>query len=175
MLNSILVNIGRFLVLIFLQGVLLNDVNLWDGMAIPYLYILFLLMLPIETPRWLELIIGLVTGLSIDMFTNTAGIHASACVLLAFLRPVFLRAIAPRDGYEFGMKPTIGDMGIGWYLKYAAVLIFIHHTWLFYVEIYSLSGFFTTLLRVFLSSIFTFVLVILSQFLISKKKASSYL
>ncbi|MCA1764019.1 MAG: hypothetical protein ABR574_04375 [Cryomorphaceae bacterium] len=175
MLSKVLVNIGRFLLLIFLQGVLLNDVNLWDGMAIPYLYILFLLMLPIDIPRWLELLIGLIAGLSLDMFTNTAGIHASACVLLSFLRPIYLRSIAPRDGYEFGVKPTINDMGLAWYIKYAAVLIFIHHAWLFYVEIYSLSGFFNTLLRVFLSSVFTFILVILSQFLISKKKGSNYL
>lgn len=175
MLNEILKNIGRFVFLVLLQGLILNEVNLWQGMAIPYLYILFLLMLPIETPRWLELLIGLVLGLSIDMFTNTLGIHASACVLIAYIRPLYLRAIAPRDGYEFGQRPRIQDMGFSWFLKYAVVLIFIHHLWLFYVEVYSFKGFFTTLLRVILSTAFTLLLTVISQYLIMTRRSSRYI
>lgn len=175
MVNEILKNIGRFVFLVLLQGLILNDVNLWQGMAIPYLYILFLLMLPIETPRWLELLIGLVLGLSIDMFTNTLGIHASACVLIAYIRPLYLRAIAPRDGYEFGQRPGIQDLGFSWFLKYAVVLIFIHHLWLFYVEVYSFKGFFTTLLRVILSTAFTLLLTIISQYLILTRRSSRHI
>ncbi len=172
MLNDIVSNTIRFVFLVLLQGLILNDVIVWQGMAMPYLYLLFLLMLPIETPRWLELLLGLVLGLSIDMFTNTFGIHASACVFLAFLRPVFLSAIAPRDGYEFGQRPSIQDLGISWFLKYAAVLIFAHHFWLFYVEMYSLRSFFTTLLRVVMSSSFTLILVLISQYLVMSKKST---
>jgi len=173
MISEVIRNAGRFLLLVFLQGLILNDINLLQGMAIPYLYILFILMLPMETPRWLELILGLVLGLSIDMFTNTIGIHASASVFLAFLRPVYLKAIAPRDGYEFGQQPTISDQGLSWFLKFAPVLILAHHFWLFYVEVYSFKGFFTTLLRVILSSAFTFILVVLSQYLVFNTKRSS--
>lgn len=175
MLNDILSNVLRFVLLVSLQGLILNDVNLWQGMAIPYLYILFLLMLPIDLPRWAELLIGLATGLAIDMFTNTLGLHASACVLVAYLRPILLKGIAPRDGYEFGHRPTIQDMGIEWFLKYALVMIFIHHLWLFFVEVYSLTGFFTTLLRTVLSTVFTFILVLLSQYLTFSKKAKGYI
>lgn len=173
MVSEIIRNIGRFLLLVFLQGLILNDINLLQGMAIPYLYILFLLMLPMETPRWLELILALILGLSIDMFTNTIGIHASASVFLAFLRPVYLNAIAPRDGYEFGQQPTISDQGLSWFLKYASVLVLAHHFWLFYVEVYSLKGFFTTFLRVLLSSAFTFTLVLLTQYLVFNTKRTS--
>ena len=173
MVSEIIRNVGRFVLLVLLQGLILNDINLLQGMAIPYLYILFLLMLPMETPRWLELILGLVAGLSIDMFTNTLGIHASACVFLAFLRPVYLDAIAPRDGYEFGQQPTISDQGLSWFLKYASVLILAHHSWLFYVEVYSFKGFFTTLLRVILSSAFTLTFVVLSQYLVFNSKRTS--
>lgn len=172
MVNEVLKNIARFVVLVLLQGLILNSVNLWDGMAIPYLYILFLLMLPFETPRWLELLIGLVLGLTIDMFTNTIGMHASACVLIAYIRPLYLKAIAPRDDYEFGQRPSIQDLGLSWFLKYAIVLIFVHHLWLFYVEVYSFRGFFSTLLRVVLSSAFTLVLILISQYLIMTRRSS---
>lgn len=173
MVNEIIRNVGRFLLLVFVQGLILNDINLLQGMAIPYVYILFLLMLPMETPRWLELILGLILGLSVDMFTNTIGIHASACVFLAFLRPVYLSAIAPRDGYEFGQQPTISDQGLSWFLKYASVLILAHHFWLFYVEIYSFKGFFTTFTRVILSSAFTLIIIVLTQYLIFNTKRTS--
>ena len=139
MASEILKNIVRFVFLVLLQGLILNEVNLWQGMAIPYLYIMFLLMLPLETPRWLELIIGFILGLTIDMFTNTLGIHASACVLIAYIRPLYLKGIAPRDVYEYVQRPGIQDFGLTWFIKYASVLILIHHFWLFFVEVYSLK------------------------------------
>ena len=172
MISEVLKNIGRFVFLVLLQGLILNEVNLWQGMAIPYLYILFILMLPLETPRWAELLIGLLLGTSIDMFTNTLGIHASACVLLAYIRPLYLKVIGPRDGYEYGQRPGIQDFGLSWFIKYAGVLILIHHFWLFYVEVYSFKGFFNTLLRVVLSSAFTLLLTIISQYLILTKRSS---
>lgn len=164
-------NLARFILLVLLQGLILNDSHLFQGMAVPFLYVFFLLMLPPETPRWLELMIGLACGLAIDMFTNTIGMHASACVLLTYLRPFVLKGIAPRDGYEFGMRPTISDMGAVWFVKYALVLIFMHHLWLFFLEVYSFSGFFNTVLRAVLSTVFTFVLVLLSQYLTFPKRS----
>ncbi len=172
MISEVLKNIGRFVFLVLLQGLILNEVNLWQGMAIPYLYILFMLMLPLETPRWAELLIGLILGTCIDMFTNTLGIHASACVLLAYIRPLYLKVIGPRDGYEYGQRPGIQDFGLSWFIKYAGVLILIHHFWLFFVEVYSFKGFFNTLLRVVLSSAFTLLLTIISQYLILTKRSS---
>lgn len=171
MLNSLLTNIFRFIFLILLQGLILNDVHLWDGMAIPYLYILFLIMLPFETPRWLQLILGFVTGLSIDAFTNTLGIHASACLLLTYIRPFLLSWLAPREGYEFGLQPKLQDMGFTWFFYYSFILIFTHHFWLFFIEVASLTDFFQTFLRVILSSLFTLLLTILSQYLIFNKKS----
>jgi rod shape-determining protein MreD len=173
MLGKILANIARFLLLVLLQGLILNNFTLFQGLAIPYLYVLFLLMLPIETPRWLQLIIGLATGLTIDMFTNTMGMHASACVLLAYLRPLVLKAIAPRDGYEFGQKASIAEFGIGWYLRYAVLLVVTHHAWLLFVEVFSLRDAGYTALRVLLSSAFTLLLIVLAQYITYSRKSKA--
>lgn len=175
MLIRLVGNVTRFLFLILLQGLVLNEVNLWNGMAIPYLYVLIILMFPFELPRWALLLLGFFTGLSMDMFTNTLGIHASACVLVAYCRYFVLKALAPRDGYEYGMQPKLQDMGFTWFLYYASVLIFVHHAWLFYLEVFSFAGFFSTLLRVLLSSLFTLLLAILSQYLIFNKRSSGYI
>jgi rod shape-determining protein MreD len=172
MVNDVIKHIVRFIFLILLQGLVLQDIELGSMAAYlnPYLYILFLLMLPLNLPNWSLLLIGFFTGLIMDSFTDTQGMHASACVLLAFCRPYVLKLIAPRDGYEFGTSPTLQQMGLLWYFYYAGILVVAHHFWLFNIEVFQVSGFFNTLLKVLLSSIFTIGLIILSQYLIFKSK-----
>lgn len=128
-------------------------------------YVLIILLLPFETPRLLLLGIAFFTGLVIDMFYDSAGMHAAACTLVGFIRYYLLKLIAPRDGYEQGLEPTVEDMGAAWFLTYAGVLIFIHHLFFFYLEIFRWSEFFKTLLRVILSSVGTFTFVYIIQFL----------
>ncbi len=163
-------NIIRFVVLILFQGLVLNQVNLLDGQMLPLLYVLAILMLPVETPAWLVLIISFLTGACIDIFSNTFGMHISATLLLGFLRAPVLRLMAPRDGYEIGVEPRIDSLGITWFLYYAGILILAHHLWLFFLEIFRFSQFFTTLLRVVLSAGFTLLLAVLVQYLFYFKR-----
>ena len=151
-----------FLSLVLFQGLILNNVEL-GGYINPYLYVLFIISLPFETSRWLALILGFVIGVSIDSFTNTPGMHTSATVFLAFFRTYLLKIIEPRDGYAFNTKPNIHFMGITWYLVYVSTLVLIHHILLFYLEAFKLTPFFNILARVFLSSIFTVVLILIVQ------------
>src|SRR6188768_1775689 len=99
MIVKILQHVIRFLFVVGLQVVLLNHVQ-WNGYINPYIYILFILLLPVEIPNWLLLVLALFTGLVIDAFGNSGGMHAAATVFMAFARPGMLRLIAPRDGYE---------------------------------------------------------------------------
>lgn len=109
-------------------------------------------------------------GFTVDLFEHTYGIHTAATVLMAWFRPGVLRLIAPRDGYRSNTMPRIYDYGLSWYLKYVVILVFIHHSFLFYFEVFSFNHFFVTLLRVIISSLFTIILVILSQFFVHKRK-----
>jgi rod shape-determining protein MreD len=162
----------RFILLVGAQGLILKNVEL--GMYInPFLYILFLLQLPFETPPWLVLIVSFSLGFFIDIFYNTMGTHMAACTFIGFIRPKVLRFMAPRDGYEFGSQPTIQDMGRAWFLTYAVIIIIIHHFLLFYLEIFTFNGFFSTLLRVLISSAATLLLVIVTQFLFYRTKQST--
>ena len=168
MIKSFSKYIIRFVILVLLQVLIFNNIQL-SGFIIPCFYVLFILLLPFETPRWSLPLIGFLLGLCIDLFTHTPGIHASATVLMAFARPFVLHMIAPRDGYESGSYPTLSFFGLEWFLKYSAILICVHHFFLFYVEIFRVSDFFTTFLRATLSSAFTIIFVILSQYFIFKK------
>lgn len=170
MIASVLSHILRFVVLILIQVLVLDHLDVANGRMVPYLYVLFLLMLPFDLPAWALLLIGSITGLTMDAFTSTPGMHMGACTLMMFLRIFVVDLIAPREGYEFGMKPTLASMGAPWYLTYAGALILGHHAWLFLIEMYRFDAFLPTMGRIILSAIFTLGLCLLTQFLTAKPK-----
>jgi rod shape-determining protein MreD len=161
-------NIVRFLVVILFQVLVMDNVML-NGYMVPYIYILFILLMPFETPRWTQLVLGFLLGMGIDLFLNTPGMHTAATVLIAFIRPYLLNLLAPRDGYEPDSFPRIHYYGFLWFLKYTLIIVVIHHFLLFYLEVFQLKDFLTTLLRVFLSSILSTSTIILSQYFVFRK------
>ncbi|HEU4718970.1 MAG TPA: rod shape-determining protein MreD [Bacteroidia bacterium] len=172
MVNDVVRNVIRFLLLVFVQGLILKNVE--PGPYInPFLYVLFIMQLPFETPPWVVLVASFFTGFCVDLFYGTLGMHMAACTLVGFFRPRLLRFMSPRDGYEFGAQPTIQDMGRAWFITYAVIIIFVHHFVLFYLEIFSLHEFFNTLLRVIVSGAATLVLVVVTQFLFYRSRETT--
>lgn len=169
MANVIIRNIFRFFLLVLIQVLIIKNIELGRFIN-PFVYVLFIVVLPFETPKWLLLCIAFILGITIDMFYDTAGMHAAACVFMAYLRPGVLKLFSPRDGYEFGTQPTIQYLGVPWFLSYAGILVVLHHLVLFYIEIFRFSEFFSTFFRVLVSSIFTMLLVVISQYFFQRKK-----
>jgi rod shape-determining protein MreD len=164
MISDIINNTLRFFILILIQVLVLNNIHL-GGYINPYLYILFILLLPFETPKWLILVLSFLMGTSIDMFSNTMGLHAGACVFMGYCRPYLLKILAPREGYNFESTPGVRSMNLKWFLTYTGILVLLHHLVLFYLEEFSMREFFGTLFRVILSAFFTLLLIIISQYL----------
>lgn len=169
MINEVVKNSLRFIFLVLFQVLILNHIQL-GGYLNPFLYVLFIIMLPFQTPDWLVLLLSFILGISIDMFSDTGGLHAAASVLLAFMRQPILKLISPRDGYDVVLQPTVQQFGFGWFFSYAGILVLVHHFFLFYLEAFHFSGFFSTFFRVILSSLFTLTLIFISQFFFSKHK-----
>ena len=161
-------NIIRLIVLVLVQILVINNIQI-SGYLIPNFYILFILLLPFETPRWLLLVSAFTLGISVDMFTQTLGMHAAATVFMAFLRIWVLEMSSPRDGYESGTFPRLYYYGFQWFLRYTVILVLAHHFVLFYIEVFRFTEFFSTLLRVLLSSLFSIILIMLSQYFIYRK------
>ena len=161
-------NIVRFILLVLFQVLIFNNIEL-GGYLNPYIYVLFILLLPFETPAWALVVIGFLLGLSIDIFSETLGMHTAATVFMAFLRPYVLSFFAPRDGYETGTFPRVFYYGLQWFVKYSIILIFAHHLMLFFLERFTLDEFFGTFFRIILSTLFTTLLVVLSQYFVFRK------
>lgn len=168
-MNNFLRISSRFLILILIQVLMLNNIH-FLGYLNPYAYIIFILLLPFETPRAVLLISAFALGLSVDVFSNSLGIHAAACVFAAYFRPGVMRLITSRKEYEPGVEPSIVDLGFQWFFMYALIITSLHHFMLFLLEVFRFSNFFTTLGHSFENTLFTVLVIILSQYIFYRKK-----
>jgi rod shape-determining protein MreD len=157
-----------FFVSVMLQVLVFNNILIARTIS-PFFYILFILLLPFETNRSVLLSLAFILGLTIDAFNNTLGVHASAAVLVAYIRPGVLSLISSRETLESTAEPRVANMSLQWFVGYAATLVTIHHLFLFLIEAFTFHGILFTLLRAILSSVLTVILIVLSQFLIFRK------
>jgi len=154
---TVLQNIFRFIFLVLFQVLVLNNIQ-FLGYINPYLYILFILSLPFQIPRWLLLILAFILGLSIDIFSNTLGMHAFATVFVAFFRNGIIKLFT---NIEEGNNPTPSfyTFGVSAYVKYVIVMVLIHHSTLFILEAFSFTHFWILLTKIMLSSLITILLI----------------
>lgn len=167
--KSIIRYLGMFILLIVLQVLLFNNIQL-SGYINPYVYVLFILLLPYETPGWLLLFLGFLTGLVVDTFMNTFGMHSSATLFMAFMRPYVLNMLTDREDIDQKGSPSMAINGWGWFLRYSIILVLLHHIVLFFIESFTFNNFFSTIWRITLSTIVTSLFVIISQFFQPKRR-----
>jgi rod shape-determining protein MreD len=168
MINSIF-RFGLIFILLILSQVLLFNNIQFSGYINPYVYIMFILLLPVEIASWLLLLLSFSTGLIMDLFSGSPGMHSSATVLAGFVRPYILRVIAPRDGYEPNAETSMLTYGFRWFLTYASLIVLVHHTALFYLEVFRFTDFFRTMARVLLSSLFSITFILLVEYYRKRK------
>lgn len=158
------VNILRFIGLLLLQVLILNQVEV-HGFISPFIYPLFILLLPLETPRAMLLLFAFAMGVSVDFFSNTPGLHAAALVFMAYARQFVITLNYPPGGYEAGDRPNIKSMGNSWFFTYALFCLILHHFFFFFIEAYSFAFLFYTLLKIFISLILSLILCLLYQYI----------
>lgn len=163
MINSFLRYGLIAVILILLQVLLFNNIQ-FSGYVNPYVYVMIILLLPAVIQPWLLLIVAFSTGMVIDLFSGSPGMHASAMLIAGFSRPYVLRLISPRDGYESGSDLSMSAYGGRWFFIYTVTIVLIHHLTLFYIEVFRFADFFRTLLRALISSGFTIGFILLLEY-----------
>src|SRR5579872_3396604 len=108
-MSRVAINIIRFFVLVFLQVFLLKNVTLYN-LSTPYFYILFILLLPFETPNLVLFGSSFLLGLIIDAFYDTPGLNAAACIVLAIVRVLFISITVQKEGFDNEPEPTLSIM-----------------------------------------------------------------
>lgn len=155
--------IGILVLLLFLQVLLLDNLH-WLGLVHPFVYLWALLMLPIELPRWLQMVIGAAIGMVMDLFTHAPGIHMAGCVMVAYLRPLLVaRYVQDIDRLKGAI--TINSIGVGNYFRLLALLVVVQHTVVFLLEAFTFAHFGFTLLQIILSSLFSYAFILMFEYL----------
>lgn len=134
-MNDLIKNIFRLALFILVQVFVLNKIPHLHRFVVPYLYFLFILWLPFTINRMVLLGAGFITGLSLDYFTMSPGLHTAACVLIAYVRPFIINLLITKEATEITFhEPSPRGMGWGPYLIYALILTILHHVYLVLLE-----------------------------------------
>ena len=159
-MNSVLRYSGVFILLITLQLLIFNNIE-FSGYVNPYVYVMFILILPFSIPSWLLLLLSFLTGLVVDLFSGTMGVHTFATVMAGFVRPWIVSLNVTAEVADPDLSPSSHRNGMRWFFIYTLTVVFVHHLTLFFIEIFSFSHFLHTLLRVILSTAVTTFFIII--------------
>ena len=125
--------------LLALQVLVCNHIHLM-GYATPMLYVLFLVRLPLNANRISNLVWAFVTGLLVDVFSNTPGEASASLTLAALVQWPLLKASAPKDSLE-DMTPSYRSMGKWNHMRYIFLLTLVHHVAFYLLESFSFFHF----------------------------------
>ena len=167
-MSVIFSGIFRFVLFVFLQVFVFNQVELGLGICL-FICPLYILLLPFEINRFLLMIVAFGMGVIIDLFTNTYGLHASSLLLLSYLRKDIFNIFAPRDGYDPLKSPSYFDMGHLWFFSTFGTLLLIHTSWFFILEAFTFTNIMYTLQKIVLSCFCIYLISLLMQILIIRR------
>jgi hypothetical protein len=169
-LSDLVKNIFRLTIFVLVQVYVLDKIPHLHRFIVPYIYFLFLLWLPFSISRLGLLLIGFVTGLILDYFTNTPGLHAAACVLIAYARPFIIMVLTPKDTTEFNYREP-SPKGMGWapYTVYVFVLTLMHHLYLTLLQWLQFGTFLDFLIKVAATTGISMLLIYTVELLFPRK------
>jgi len=162
--RNIIYQLLVFIVYLFLQVFLFENMVLFRT-AFCFIYIGFIILLPLQLSPIILIVVAFLSGLVVDMFYSTPGINASAGVFIGFLRPYWLSMITPRGGYEDVNIPRLKTLGFSWFTKYALPLILVHHFFLFIVEAGDLINFWFVINKTIFSTVYTYSILVIGQYM----------
>lgn len=165
--NTLVAKIASFIALVLVQGLILNHIN-FLGYINPFLYIIFILIYPTANNRVLFLLVSFLLGFMVDIFSDSGGIHAAASVFLAYARPPLLK-------FSFGMlydyqSIKFSQIDLGNFLIYTTTGVLVHHLILFILAFFNTDLWLQILKTTLFSSIFSIIVILLTQILFSKSR-----
>lgn len=169
-MSDLVKNILRLIVFLMVQVFVLNKIPFLHQFVVPYLYFLFILWLPFSITRIGLLVIGFFTGLLLDYFTMQPGMHAAACLLVAYARPFIINLLIPKDTDEFNYREP-SPKALGWapYTVYVVVLTLFHHIYLTLLQWLQFGTFLQFLIKVAATTAISMLLIITTELLFPRK------
>lgn len=165
---SIIRHIIAFILLASLQVLILNGLDI-SGYINPQVFILFLLLLPVNTDIWFCLLAGFISGGLVDGMANTYGIHAFAGTALGYFRYFYIKYSLDKEEIERDMTPNLRNMPVSWHFFYLLICSLLYHIMVFFLEAFTFTGLGATALKAMSSGLIATFIMLLIGFLFSRK------
>ena len=170
-MSDLVRNTVRFVLFILVQYYVLFQIRPLHQFVVPYVYYLYVLWLPFSMGRMTLLFVSFSFGLTLDYFTQTPGLHAAACTLLAYVRGFVVNILIPQEGAEQNYKsPSPVSMGWAPYAIYVLVLTLVHHVYLVFLEWLQFGSFLFFLGKVVATTGISLMLVLITELLFFRKE-----
>ena len=145
------------LVVLFVQIFVLNNLSI-SPLVAPMVYVVLLVMMPIESSQWKMLGVGLLLGVLMDITMGTVGLNTLVTLPLAVWRKPLLYAATGLSvvSKEEGV-PSVKRLGVRFH-RYAVTMIILHSLLFYFAEWLSFDNFGTLLLRIVCSTLCSLVL-----------------
>jgi len=170
-MSDLVRNTVRFVLFILVQYYVLFQIRPLHQFVVPYVYYLYVLWLPFSMGRMSLMFVSFAFGLTLDYFTQTPGLHAAACTLIAYVRGFVVNILIPQEGAEQNYKsPSPVSMGWAPYAVYVLVLTLVHHVYLVFLEWLQFGSFLFFLGKVLATSGISLMLVLITELLFFRKE-----
>ncbi len=156
-------------VIILFQALVFDNMFISQLHIIPFVFIIFILLLPFDTPNWALLIIAFLSGLILDIFNDTGGIYIGAILFSAFIRPSVLNSLAPYDGYELSSLPRLSFYGWRWLIKYTLIISLSYNLAFYFLDSFSFHFILQDLLKTLIGTIYTTILILITEWAFFRK------
>lgn len=170
--NKLIINILRFVGLLLLQTLIIDNIRL-GYYTHPYVYVLFVFLLPFNIPNWQLLLAGFFTGFAVDLFNGTPGLNAAATVFMAFVRPFVISSMIRRKEINENDEPSVSNMGLAWFMIYSLLLLLSHNFFLFMLEAFSFKLIGVVIVQTLMSVLGSLLLIFIIMLLFKKSKKKS--
>jgi rod shape-determining protein MreD len=170
-MSNLVKNIIRFALFILIQVFVLHQVPPLHKFITPYVYYLFIIWLPFNMGRSSLMLVSFVFGLTLDYFLKTPGLHAAACVLVAYVRPFLINLLIRQEGSEQNYaSPSIVSMGWAPYFMMVFILTLLHHGYLVFLEWMQFGTFLYFIGKVLATTGVSLLLILITELLFFRKE-----
>jgi len=168
-MNKVIANILRFILLLTIQILICNQIHLFRFIN-PHIYVLALLLLPLSIPKPLQYVIAFATGLVVDCFVMTYGVHASASLMVLFVRPYLVSLLDEKNVLDANESFMPGVKPFKWLFLYSFILVFVHHLLITFLEVFSFQRFGYNLFATFMNTLFTTIAILAIEYIFMSRK-----
>lgn len=158
-----------FVVSVLLQLLVFNNIQV-SGLVSIYVYMFFIIVLPVSVRPWALLLLATLLGVTVDFFSGTAGLSTMSTLFMAFMRPSVIRLTSVANNINADSAPVSGRVGNYKFIRYALAMVALHNIAYFMLEALSVVYWPLTLFKTAIGTVLSVTVIYFCQLPLVRQK-----